>query len=40
MSAQDVAAVKAALRAETFTALQALAQRALAVGTADEVHAL
>ncbi len=40
MSAQDVAAVKAALRAETFPALQALAQRALAVGSADEVHGL
>jgi len=40
MSAQDVAAVKAALRTETIAALQALAQRALAAGTADEVHAL
>jgi phosphocarrier protein FPr len=40
MSAQDVAAVKAALRCDSFSAMQALAQRALAAGSADEVRAL
>jgi phosphocarrier protein FPr len=40
MSAQDVAAVKAALRAEPLAAMQALARQALAAATADEVHAL
>ncbi|HOE42630.1 MAG TPA: phosphoenolpyruvate--protein phosphotransferase, partial [Rhodoferax sp.] len=40
MSAQDVAAVKAALRGDSFSAMQALAQRALAAGSADEVRAL
>lgn len=40
MSAQDIAPVKATLRAETFTALKALAQRALQAATAAEVRAL
>ena len=40
MSAQDVAAVKATLRADSFSAMQLLAQRALAAGSADEVRAL
>ncbi|GAA5177581.1 phosphoenolpyruvate--protein phosphotransferase [Niveibacterium umoris] len=40
MSAQDIAAVKAALRAENYTAMQALAKRALACTTAEEVRAL
>ena len=40
MSAQDIAAVKATLRGESFSAMQALAQRALAAGSADEVRAL
>ena len=40
MSAQDIAAVKAALRAESFVSMQALAERALAAGSADEVRAL
>jgi phosphocarrier protein FPr len=40
MSAQDVAAVKAALRADSLSNMQSLAQAALAMGTADEVHAL
>jgi len=40
MSAQDIAAVKATLRSESFSAMQALAQRALATGSADEVRAL
>lgn len=40
MSAQDVAAVKAALRSDAFSAMQQLAQRALAAASADEVRAL
>ena len=40
MSAQDIAAVKAALRADSFGAMQALAARALAAGSAQEVRAL
>lgn len=40
MSAQDIPAVKATLRGESFSAMQALAQRALAAGSADEVRAL
>ncbi|MDR3221391.1 MAG: phosphoenolpyruvate--protein phosphotransferase [Candidatus Accumulibacter sp.] len=40
MSAQDIAAVKTALRAETFLSLQQLAQRALAACDAAEVRAL
>ena len=40
MSAQDVAAVKTVLRAETLSAMQQLAQRALAAGSAAEVRAL
>lgn len=40
MSAQDVAAVKTVIRAETFSAMQLLAQRALAAGSAAEVRAL
>ena len=40
MSAQDVAAVKATLRGDSFNAMQLLAQRALAAGSADEVRAL
>ena len=40
MSAQDVAAVKATLRGDSFSAMQLLAQRALAAGSADEVRAL
>lgn len=40
MSAQDVAAVKTTLRGETYSAMQLLAQRALAAGSADEVRAL
>ena len=40
MSAQDVAAVKTVLRAETFSAMQQLAQRALAAASAAEVRSL
>jgi phosphocarrier protein FPr len=40
MSAQDIAAVKDTLRGESFSAMQALAERALAAGSADEVRAL
>ncbi len=40
MSAQDVATVKATLRADTFSSMQLLAQRALAAASADEVRAL
>jgi phosphocarrier protein FPr len=40
MSAHDVAAVKAAIRAESLTAMQQLAQHALAAGSAAEVRAL
>jgi phosphocarrier protein FPr len=40
MSSQDVAAVKTVIRAETFSAMQQLAQRALAARTAAEVRAL
>jgi phosphocarrier protein FPr len=40
MSAQDVAAVKATLRGDSFNAMQLLAQRALTAGSADEVRAL
>lgn len=40
MSAQDVAAVKATLRGDSYAAMQLLAQRALAAGSADEVRAL
>jgi phosphocarrier protein FPr len=40
MSAQDVATVKATLRADSYSAMQALAQRALAAASADEVRAL
>ena len=40
MSAQDIAAVKTVLRAETLSAMQLLAQRALAAGSASEVRAL
>lgn len=40
MSAQDVAAVKATLRGDSYSAMQVLAQRALAAGSADEVRAL
>ncbi len=40
MSAQDVAAVKTAIRAEPLSAMQALAERALAAGSAAEVRAL
>jgi len=40
MSAQDVAAVKATLRSDTYSAMQQLAQRALLAGSADEVRAL
>ena len=40
MSAQDVAAVKTVIRAETLSAMQQLAQRALAAGSAAEVRAL
>ena len=40
MSAQDVAAVKATLRGDSYAAMQVLAQRALAAGSADEVRAL
>lgn len=40
MSAQDVAAVKATLRGDSFSAMQLLAQRALAAGSADEVRSL
>ena len=40
MSAQDVPAVKAALRGEAFSTMQVLAQRALAAGSAQEVRAL
>ncbi|MFT3961527.1 phosphoenolpyruvate--protein phosphotransferase [Propionivibrio sp.] len=40
MSAQDIAAVKTVLRAETFSNLQQLAQRALAARDAAEVRAL
>ncbi len=40
MSAQDIAPVKAALRSESQTAMQELAQRALRAHTADEVRAL
>ncbi|MCP5134682.1 MAG: phosphoenolpyruvate--protein phosphotransferase [Gammaproteobacteria bacterium] len=40
MSAQDIAPVKAALRSESWTAMQKLAQRALRAHTADEVRAL
>jgi len=40
MSAQDVAAVKTVIRAETFSAMQQLAQRALGARSAAEVRAL
>lgn len=40
MSAQDIAAVKTVLRAETYSAMQQLAQRALAAGSAAEVRGL
>ena len=40
MSAQDIAAIKAALRADSFGAMQELARRALAAGSAQEVRAL
>ena len=40
MSAQDIPAVKAALRAETCAAMQDLARRALGAGSADAVRAL
>ena len=40
MSAQDIAAVKTVLRAETYSNLQQLAQRALAARDAAEVRAL
>lgn len=40
MSAQDIASVKATLRGDSLSAMQALAQRALAAGSADEVRAL
>jgi phosphocarrier protein FPr len=40
MSAQDVAAVKAALRGQSYADMQLLAQRALTAGSADEVRAL
>jgi signal transduction protein with GAF and PtsI domain len=40
MSAQVIAAVKATLRSDSFSAMQLLAQRALTAGSADEVHAL
>ncbi len=40
MSAQDVAAVKTVIRAETYSAMQQLAQRALAARSAAEVRAL
>ncbi|WP_370869021.1 phosphoenolpyruvate--protein phosphotransferase [Rhodoferax sp.] len=40
MSAQDVASVKATLRGDSYSAMQVLAQRALAAGSADEVRAL
>ena len=40
MSTQDVAAVKTVIRAETLSAMQLLAQRALAAGSAAEVRAL
>ncbi|MGB5063470.1 MAG: putative PEP-binding protein, partial [Candidatus Competibacter sp.] len=40
MSAQDIAPVKAALRGESRTAMEDLAQRALLAHTADEVRAL
>jgi phosphocarrier protein FPr len=40
MSAQDIAAVKTVIRAESLSAMQQLAQRALAAGSAAEVRAL
>ncbi len=40
MTPRDIPAVKARLRDSDFTALQALAARALACDTADEVRAL
>ena len=40
MSAQDVATVKATLRAGSYESMRILARQALAAGTADEVHAL
>jgi len=40
MSAQDIASVKATLRGDSFSAMQLLAQRALAAGSANEVRAL
>ena len=40
MSAQDIAAVKATLRGDSFSAMQLLAQLALTAGSADEVRAL
>lgn len=40
MSAQDIAAVKATLRGDSFSAMQLLAQRALTAGSAEEVRAL
>ena len=40
MSAQDIAGVKASLRGDSYSAMQLLAQRALAAGSADEVRAL
>jgi phosphocarrier protein FPr len=40
MSAQDVPAVKAALRGGSYEAMRTLARQALAAATADEVHAL
>ncbi len=40
MSAQDVATVKATLRAGSYESMRTLARQALAAGTADEVHAL
>lgn len=40
MSAQDVAAVKAALRSDAYAAMQALAERAIAASTPEEIRAL
>ena len=40
MSPQDIPAVKTVIRAETHSAMQQLARRALAAGSAEEVRAL
>ena len=40
MSAQDIAAVKTVIRAESHSAMQQLARRALAAGSAEEVRSL